>query len=486
MTVAVPEEAVHLLRDAAAALAQRQVEVGGRCVDYRVDAAAPNEVARSLDAGSARGSDLWMPDSSVWLERIDGFAGEPVAVADSVARSPVVVAGRGIRQPASWREILSRGDVSFVDPLRSSAPVAALLALKAETSEAQASEKSTESVMVPLAQRVGGDRHAPRDLSDLVLNAGGAAVLTEQQLLDQRARGLGRDLDATVPKTGTLVLDYPLVALTQDQAKLEAAKLLTSFLRSGRGTELLHVAGFRSPDLRPLPYDRGAGRVHVLPTPRADVVASMLRRWSVLTVPSRILAVFDVSGSMDQAVDGRTRVSVATQASAGALGIFPDQSRVGMWAFNIGLGGGKDYRELVGIRRLDARVDGTSQRRLLGRALAELPSLTVGGTGLYDTTLAAVRALRSDYDDEAINTVVLLTDGRNEDQHSIALPDLLHTLRRERDPARPVSVIAIGVGPDADANALHRIVDATGGGRSYVARDPDELGKVFHEALLSR
>jgi Mg-chelatase subunit ChlD len=156
-----------------------------------------------------------------------------------------------------------------------------------------------------------------------------------------------------------------------------------------------------------------------------------------------------------------------------------------MWAFNIGLGGDKDYRELVRIRRLDARVSGTSQRVLLRRALEELPSLTFGGTGLYDTTLAAVRALRSDYDDEAINTVVLLTDGRNEDQHSIALPDLLHTLRRERDPARPVSVIAIGVGPDADAESLRRIVDATGG-RAYVARDPGELGKVFQEALLSR
>ena len=135
--------------------------------------------------------------------------------------------------------------------------------------------------------------------------------------------------------------------------------------------------------------------------------------------------------------------------------------------------------------RLDARVGGESQRQALGGALAELPGLTYGGTGLYDTTLAAVRAVRAGYDDEAVNSVVLLTDGRNEDPGSLALPQLLHTLRAERDPARPVAVIAIGVGPDADAEALSRIVAATGG-RSYVARNPAAMGKVFETALLSR
>ena len=81
--------------------------------------------------------------------------------------------------------------------------------------------------------------------------------------------------------------------------------------------------------------------------------------------------------------------------------------------------------------------------------------------------------------------MVLLTDGRNEDPGSLALPQLLHTLRAERDPARPVAVIAIGVGPDADAEALGRIVAATGG-RSYSARNPAATGKVFESALLSR
>ncbi len=486
VSIAATQETVDVLQDAASSLEQNGAEVDGHCVDYQVRAAAPNEVSRSLDARAAGSPDLWVPDSSAWLERIDGFAGEPTVVARSLARSPVVVASRGNSQPHSWREVLSRDDVTFVDPLRSSAPAAALLALKAESDSSRGSDTNVDSVMVPLAQRLGGDRDAPRDLTQLALDPGGAAILSEQQLLDRRAHGFGRDLEARVPETGTMVLNYPLVALTEEQASLEAADQLADYLGSPAGAKLLEVAGFRAADLQPLPLDRGAGKLRVLPQPRADAVATMLRRWSVLTVPSRILGVFDVSGSMDQVTAGQTRVSLASKASADALGMFPDQARIGMWAFSVGLGGrDRDHRELVPIRRLDARVGGVGQRRQLDRAMAELPRLTYGGTGLYDTTLAAVRAVRSGYEGQAVNAVVLMTDGRNEDPGSISLPQLIRTLGHERDPSHPVSVIAIGVGPDADAQALRRIVAATGG-RSYVARDPADMSRVFKAALLRR
>ena len=483
VSVAAAEESVEVLREVALSLEEGGAEADGHCVDYRVYAADPSEVSRSLDARAAGAPDLWVPDSAAWLERIDGFEGQPTVVSRSLARSPVVVAGRGLARPESWREVLSRDDVRFVDPVRSSAPAAALLALKAEPGSTGA---DVDSVMVPLAQRLGDDRDAPRDVTELALDPGGAVVLSEQQLLDLRAQGLGRDLDVRVPGTGTMVLDYPLVALTEGSVGVEAGEQLADQLGSPDGAELLEGAGVRAADLEPLPRDRGAGELDLLRAPGAEAVATTLRRWSVLTVPSRILGVFDVSGSMDEVAGGRTRVSLASEASAASMGMFADHSQVGMWAFSVGLGGpDRDYRELVPIRRLDARVGGESQRQALGGALAELPGLTYGGTGLYDTTLAAVRAVRAGYDDEAVTSVVLLTDGRNVDPGSLALPQLLHTRRAERDPARPVAVIAIGVGPDADAEALSRIVAATGG-RSYVARNPAAMGKVFETALLSR
>ena len=122
---------------------------------------------------------------------------------------------------------------------------------------------------------------------------------------------------------------------------------------------------------------------------------------------------------------------------------------------------------------------------MLAAALLELPGMTNGGTGLYDTALAAIRTLQDDYEARAINSVVLLTDGENEDPGSLSLEELVQTIERERDPARPIQVIAIGMGPDADANALRRIAAATGG-RSYVARDPGDIAEVFIDAMLAR
>ena len=90
VSVAATEETVDVLEDAAASLEARGAEADGHCVKYHVTAAAPNEVARSLDARAAGAPDLWVPDSSAWLARIDGFAGDPTIVARSLARSGTV------------------------------------------------------------------------------------------------------------------------------------------------------------------------------------------------------------------------------------------------------------------------------------------------------------------------------------------------------------------------------------------------------------
>jgi Mg-chelatase subunit ChlD len=125
------------------------------------------------------------------------------------------------------------------------------------------------------------------------------------------------------------------------------------------------------------------------------------------------------------------------------------------------------------------------QRAQLGAALRKLPTLTNGGTGLYDTTLAAVRTLQDGYDPAAVNSVILLTDGENDDPGSLSLRELLTALERERDPARPVRVVAIGMGPEADIMALKRIAGVTGGS-SYEAREPSDIASVFRDALLGR
>ena len=80
-----------------------------------------------------------------------------------------------------------------------------------------------------------------------------------------------------------------------------------------------------------------------------------LRQWRVLSVPSSILAVVDLSGSMKTAIGDTTRIQLAVTASQVALDAFPAQARIGIWGFSKNRGeGGASYEEYATLDRLDA------------------------------------------------------------------------------------------------------------------------------------
>jgi Mg-chelatase subunit ChlD len=84
-----------------------------------------------------------------------------------------------------------------------------------------------------------------------------------------------------------------------------------------------------------------------------------------------------------------------------------------------------------------------------------------------------------------VNSVLVVTDGTNEDSQGVELGELLDTLSGEADPDRPVKVIGVALGPDADLGALEQIADATGGA-AYSAVDPTDLQTVLFDALRQR
>ncbi len=212
----------------------------------------------------------------------------------------------------------------------------------------------------------------------------------------------------------------------------------------------------------------------------------LLARLTSQAAPSRLLAVFDDSASMEASVGSSTRATLARDAAKSALTLFPDSSAIGLWAFARRLAGETDWTELVPTRTLDADAGGRSQRDAIGEQLDSIPDrLAPGGTGLYDTTLAAVRAAREDYDPTAVSSVVIVTDGMDEDGDSIGLGPLVETLRAEVDTSRPVKVIGIALGPDADLGALEEIAEATGGA-AYSAVDENDLQSVLFDALRQR
>jgi Mg-chelatase subunit ChlD len=199
-----------------------------------------------------------------------------------------------------------------------------------------------------------------------------------------------------------------------------------------------------------------------------------------------MLALVDTSGSMKEREGDKTRMALAGEAAQTAVSIFPNTSQLGLWAFGLDRGGpGKDWREVLPVRPLDENVDGKPQRQLLGEALPALVSSASGGTGLYDSLLAAYQQMQSSYAPDRVNSVILLTDGRNEDPTGITLEQLLAKINAIKDPNKPVVIVTVGMGQGVDTAALSA-VSAVTGGKTYVASNPQDIKQVFIDALLSR
>ena len=79
--------------------------------------------------------------------------------------------------------------------------------------------------------------------------------------------------------------------------------------------------------------------------------------------------------------------------------------------------------------------------------------------------------------------MVLLTDGINDDPSGgIDRAELLRRLKAEQDEDRPVRIITIAYGTDADAASLKMISDATGG-LAFVSKDPRDILRVFTDVI---
>jgi hypothetical protein len=289
--------------------------------------------------------------------------------------------------------------------------------------------------------------------------------------------------------SATTVLDYPVVPLSDEHA--DDLDVVRQALSTPAWTRRVQAAGFRSADGVAgdvLTAGRGVdGRAAAsAQVPEPAALAAAQQTYAVLTRDTRMLAVLDVSGSMAQSVPGLggTRMDLATDAAARGLGLLDDDTQVGLWIFSTDVTPTTDHRELVPIGPLGPRSGGRSGREALGAALADVRHIPDGDTGLYDTALAAVRHVRQGWDPERVNSVVLLTDGRNDDADGIGLDRLLTALRAEVGD-RPVPVITVAYGPDTDLAALRSIAEATGGS-VYVSQDPRRINEVLQDALSRR
>ncbi len=538
LSVAAAPEIAPAMRETAESWAAGAGAPGGQCVAVDVTAVAPADVALAVaNSGGAVVSgltplsspapaspapsasaapaaakaavavpDVWVPDSSTWLLRLRAAGPNLVPPqASSIARSPVVLAmpepvAASLGWPnttLSWSTLLQRMTtgpalkIGIVEPNRDAVGLAGLVALGGAAAAAGASaEQATVAVMRALfAGRTpaAADLLArfPKSADPAALAAGvSAAPLSEQALLSYNAGSPAVKLAAIYIQPAPPALDYPyavMPGISNERAQL--AEELQTALAAGAFRDGLGAAGLRD--------EAGNGTFAPLPGAPAEIatgqldgaaVGKAIGTWISVTRPARMLAVVDVSGSMAEVVPtagGATRSQVATAAAQQGMMLFDDSWSVGLWKFSTLLDGDKDYIELLPIRKM------SEQRQNLIAALGTVQPIPNGQTGLYDTVLAAYKTVQTGWDPAAVNSVVLLTDGQNQDPTGLTLDQLVEQLKGVLDPRKPVQVIALGIGDQVSEAELKRITDTTGGG-TFIARDPSAIGPIFLQALSLR
>ncbi len=386
----------------------------------------------------------------------------------------------------------------MADPNAEGASALALLAPYAEMKKTGETAASIEEKTVPVAQTYGERAVAgsanETDLGTISASSTQLVPATEQAYLT--ARRSNDQLTLVAPKTGVPMLQYPLIDVNRGTKDIlssggdisaRVGRAITRWFTSSAGTEAIAAAELRGPDGAPLPNDIGLGDEQVLNTVAQKTTDDTLRKWRVLAVPSSILAVVDLSGSMKLAIGDTTRVGLAVQASQLALDAFPAQARIGIWGFSKNRGAdGASWAEYATLDRLDADAGAAGTHGDVVRSEADkLIGRVRGGTGVMDTTLAAYKYAQEKWDPAWFNSVVIFTDGASDDTSSLSLDSLINQLKSLRDPAKPVKVIIIGISQDADTGELDQIAAATGG-QNYLVNNPNEILGVLAQALLNR
>jgi Ca-activated chloride channel homolog len=534
-------EVVAQVRTAAASYAKTDPVVERACVKVEVQPVTPVDAGvRLTDAartGTDPGFDAWVPDSALWAKVLSrrpevdrllpdvfsvvattevvaavpepqakalGWPDRDVALEDllTAAADPRGWAARGHPQ---W----GRVKVAWSTPNTSSAGLGGLMTLFARFDrDATTVGDSTllRSGLLQVQNALVGLDAQPKDLQAPLTDASlaadealGKAVITPSTAREvemfNAARPKIRLAGVRVGTTGskTKVGYLPVYGTSADRGRIaQAAESFGNYLETAKGGAPFAEAGW---DIPTVPSSAVARRVDG-PAPAAIVnprlegssptvasISQALQSWSALQRKGAVLLTVDVSGSMQEPIpkSPQTRLDLAKEALTAAVTSFSDRSSLGLWAFSRRLDGDRDYREVVRLGKSSDRV-GAGSRRVA--VLDGIDTLAAGGdTGLYDTTLAAVREAHTRWTSGS-NVVVILSDGRNDDPGSASLAQVVSRLRSEKDAERPVQVYTIAYGAEADASALRAIAEVTGGA-SFTATNPADLQRVLLLSLTS-
>ncbi|MER7502774.1 substrate-binding domain-containing protein [Nonomuraea pusilla] len=491
--------------------------IDSKCVEVTVAKESSARTANGLAAGKAD-ADLWVADSSLLVSAArsgPGGASLPQPV-ESIAVSPVVLAAAKSEADKlaqalkpSWSAMIAAANVAnpdgpgkkvrvlALDPQKNAAGLAALLAAAGAAKEA-GKDKELVGALKELSGQLASDPAAL--LASLTVKSGRripVGVASEQAVYVHNSKKPDSPVVALYPDEGTLSLDYPVMVVTKDAGVQKAANDFAREIGTESAKKVLRGYGFRSPDGRAgsvLSKDKGFAvkAPAALTPPDAKSVARMVQTWSRLNLGTRLLTLLDVSGTMALPVPGTnmTRMQAINKIATEGLDLFPADSEMGLWSFSTHMDGqGKDWKELVSVGPLTESVNGVLRKQELVKTFAALQANATGDTGLNDTVKAAYTELTRTYQEDKINTLLILTDGAGNDDPSGGVGDaeLLQFLKKTYNPKRPVSILLIAFGPDAAAGKqrMDALAKATGG-EAYIAKNILQVRDFFLQGMERR
>ena len=306
-----------------------------------------------------------------------------------------------------------------------------------------------------------------------------AFVTQEQVVVSWNQAQLGESLVAIYPAEGTLWADHPLALLelggpdeipvSDNQRRTYRA--FVEFITSLTAQNILLAAGYRPADMAIQLGEGDSPFAHsvavdwrqpqtTLQIPSASVVEVVQNVWWYTKRPTNVYLVVDTSGSMEGA---------KMQLTQSALHAFIDQIRgdrdqVGLISF------ASDVEVLRPVQPLD-----DAGRDALHHAVDRM--VAQGNTALIDGVWAALSELQAGNHTDAINAIVVMTDGQeNNSQHQIKA--LYHELQNEQ--GTQVVVFTIAFGSNADEKLMRAMAELGGGQfRRASETDIEELYKII-------
>jgi Ca-activated chloride channel family protein len=307
-----------------------------------------------------------------------------------------------------------------------------------------------------------------------------AFVGQEQVVIEWNGEHPDDPLVAIYPAEGTLWTDHPLALLELGVRPHELAvtdnqrltfRAFSDFLLSEEIQRRFLAAGYRPADLGIDLAEPGSPFAQIgavdwrqpqttLQVPPPSVVEVVRNVWYYTKRPTNVYLVVDTSGSMEGTKIARTREALAAFVGQ----IQGDRDRVGVVEFASGT------KNFLPLRAMDEANRNDT--------LALIDNMEAfGSTALIDAVHAAVTDLQAQGDPSAINAIVVMTDGQ-ENESYYRLSDLERLLASNRTIA-PV-IFTIGFGRDADEPLLSEMARIGNGQfRRADETDIEELYRII-------